>query len=247
MQRLRYGQLILVLFVSVLGSATLLAAPKDTTAVADGAKTDIPSDADLASQQCAGEEERFLPGDYYFCLGTQTYGKGHYEKARKFYTTAASWASKPAQYVLGIMALHGDHQPVNRPQALAWLAMAAERHRVDFEAAYTSNYAAATPAEQRAADALLQKMRPTYADATAAVRAEQRYRKSMASLANHDEGTICIATDMMRNQVHCIGMASLAQVVDKSAANVFDGWRGHVSVGEIQPAGPASAAPRKSQ
>ena len=225
------------------------ATPLAVSAATDGASTPqsavtAPSDADLANTQCAIGEERFLPGDYYYCIATQSYGEQRYGYAQKFFKTAASWASKPAQYVLGIMALDGDHQPVNRSLAIAWLALAAERPQSDYEVAYKSAYAGATVAERQAAEQLLATMRPTYADATAAVRAERRYVQGMAQLnrmntggANYCmEGVVTNAqSSMAPDPAQCLPIQVVAGAIDKAAVNVFDGWAGHVSVGALQP------------
>jgi len=222
--------------------AQAAAAPKDGDAV--------PSDKDLASANCAIGEERFLPADYYYCLASQEYGRGHIRNAQKFFTTAAGWASKPAQYVLGIMALDGDHQPVNRPLALAWLALASERPNSNFRQAYDTARQSATEQDRQAAEALLASMRPTYADATAAVRAERRYADGMAMLArlsNMDE-QYCMAgfTTLDRpvsNPADCPPAQAMVRVVDIAAANVFDGWIGHVQVGPLQQVAPPGAKP----
>lgn len=225
------------------------ALPLVVNAATDGAsapqKVDkTPSGADLAATQCAIGEERFLPGDYYYCVAKQTYGEQRYGYAQKFFTTAASWASKPAQYVLGIMALAGDHQPVNRPLALAWLALAAERPQSDFESAYKSAYASATAAERQAAERLLATMRPTYGDATAAVRAEKRYAQGMAELSRLNSGgsnycmegvTSLAQSSMTPDPSQCAPTQVVANAIDKAAVNVFDGWTGHVTVGVLQP------------
>lgn len=88
--------------------------------VAQAAPTVLtPTDAQLAGSRCVSGLEKFLPADYYYCLAAQTYGEHNDAQAQRFSHTAASWASKPAQYVLGVMALNGDHQPINRPLALA--------------------------------------------------------------------------------------------------------------------------------
>ena len=190
-------------------------------------------------------EEKFLPGDYYYCLGAQSYGKGYYTQARKFFTTAAGWASKPAQYVLGLMAQNGDQQPVNLPLALAWYTLAAERHRADFEAARAAALQHASAADRRAAEALLQSMRPTYADATAAVRAEERYHSGIAALSGKgaNSGVTCLEgvrplgsdPNDSNSTVACMQIPQLVQTIDQASTRVFDGWRGHVSVGELQP------------
>jgi hypothetical protein len=243
-----------LLLAGFLGAPMAVLATADGTPAAQKAEAP-PSDADLANAQCAIGEERFLPADYYYCLATQNYGVQHYAYAQKFFTTAASWASKPAQYVLGIMALNGDHQPVNRPLALAWLALAAERPQSSFKLAYTSAYASATPAERQAAEKLLVTMRPTYADATAAVRSEKRYTQGMAQLErlNGHDGMYCMegivpfsalsGSDAVEATSQCPPVQVVANAIDQAAAGVFDGWIGHVSVGPLQPvSGPAAAS-----
>ncbi|GAB2547508.1 hypothetical protein GCM10027065_18820 [Rhodanobacter koreensis] len=225
-----------------------LGVPWATTAATPGATSPqaakaAPSDADLANTSCAIGEEKFLPADYYYCLATQSYGQQHFDRAQKFFATAASWASKQAQYVLGIMALNGDHQPVNRPLALAWLTLAAERPQSPFKAAYTSAYAGATPAERQAAEKLLADMRPTYADATAAVRAEKRYAQGMAMLERLSSGnghycmegiTTPADPSVAGDPAQCPPIPAMTKALDTAAANVFDGWAGHVTVGALQ-------------
>lgn len=240
------------------GVALCLASLAGTPALAAGAgpeapaaASSAPSDTDLANATCAIGEEQFLPADYYYCLATQDYGSHRYAHAQKFFATAASWASKPAQYVLGIMALDGDHQPVNRPLAAAWLALAAERSQPPFAAAYARLAASLTPAERQAADELLARMRPIYGDATAAVRAEKRYAQGMARLASLTGagGHYCMAgiatsdgPDMGSDPEQCPPIQVMTKAIDQAAARVFDGWTGHVRVGPLQQVGAPTAA-----
>lgn len=232
----------------ILGTSAAMAASNATRAPA---ASPAPSDADLANSTCVIGEEQFLPGDYYYCLGTQSYGQHRYAQAQKFFATAASWASKPAQYVLGVMALHGDHQPVNRPLALAWLALASERPQSTFAAAFAALDAALAPAERHAADKLLAQMRPTYGDATAAVRAEKRYEQGMARLARLTGagGHYCMAgvataadPGMASDPEQCPPVQVMTKALDQVAAKVFDGWTGHVVVGPLQQVGTPPAA-----
>ena len=192
-----------------------------------------PSDADLAATQCLDAEEKFLPADYYYCLGTRSYGERNYASALKFFRTAASWASKPAQYVLGVMALNGDQQPINRPLALAWLTLATERSSSPFQRDHDALYKSSSAEERNKALALLATMRPVYGDATAAVRAERRYRNGVASLKNQD--VFCFGGTLTRSDTPaCVRAKYLVQTVDKKAGDVFDGWSGHVTVGPLQ-------------
>lgn len=231
--------------VLALAAAPLVLADTAATGAAQAQDGDeAPTDAELAGTDCAIGEERFLPADYYYCLATQNYGSHHYGYAQKFFTTAASWASKPAQYVLGVMALNGDHQPVNRPLALAWLTLASERPNSDYRKAYESLYKSASADERKAAEQLLATMRKTYADSTAAVRAEQRYTAGMAELTrlSNSGARYCMAGSgtLARPNVDptvCPTAQSVVKVVDTMAASVFDGWVGHVHVGPLQQVG----------
>lgn len=215
---------------------------QDSQAPAPSSSADmVPSDADLAAAHCVIGEERFLPGDYYYCLGGLTYGQQNYSQSVRFFTTAASWASKPAQYVLGVMALNGDHQPKNRALALAWLKLAAERSNSRFQAPYEEVYKASTQAERRAADSLLEKMRPIYGDATAAVRAEERYTEGMKWLARMNKGDshVCLAGMSTLDRPNadpsaCQSVQQVVTMVDRQATTVFEGWTGHVTVGPLQ-------------
>ena len=234
--------------IVAMPAAAMAASNATGTPVAAGS---VPSNADLANTACAIGEEQFLPGDYYYCIATQSYGERDYAQARRFFTTAARWASKPAQYVLGIMALDGDHQPVNRALAAAWLALAAERPQSPFAAASARLVASLTPAERQIADRLLAQMRPTYGDATAAVRAERRYADGMARLARLTGagGHYCMAgittpadTGMATDPEQCPPIQMMTKAIDQAAAKVFDGWTGHVEVGPLQPVDAPAAA-----
>ena len=235
-------QLAISLALAALAPMQAAAQTANTPMEQDGDA--VPSDADLANTSCTSGEERFLPGDYYYCLGTQSYGTQRYQNAQRFFTTAASWASKPAQYVLGVMALNGDQQPVNRPLGLAWLALASERSNADYKRAYDSAYNSATTEERRAADALLATMRPVYGDSTAAVRAEKRYVQGMAELTrlSNSGGNYCMQDDRAITREApgpsgCPSAKVVIQAVDTAAVNVFDGWVGHVQVGPLEQAG----------
>lgn len=234
-------------------AAPLAAGAQTVAPPASAASATAPSNAELAATQCAIGEERVLPGDYYYCLGQQNYGEQHYGYAKKFFTTAASWASKPAQYVLAIMALDGDHQPVNRPLALAWLALASERPESRFRPAYDAFNARVTADERQAAAQWLARLRPTYADATAAVRAEKRYAQGMATInrISATGGNYCMegSTDLadapsgQPDPSQCPPIQKTVSAIDQTAAELFDGWSGHVSIGPLQQVdAPATAA-----
>lgn len=234
-----------------LATVMILVAPlasAQTSSAAADADTP-PTDADLANTRCVTGEEKFLPGDYFYCLGSQTYGLGRYDNSQRFFKTAASWASKPAQYVLGVMALNGDHQPVNRPLALAWLTLASERANSDYQQARDTAWKNATAAERKAAEHELAALRPIYGDATAAPRAERRYADGMTMLnrLSNQGAKYCMAgmndpSKPPADPTSCPPVQMVMKTVDAAAVNVFDGWAGHVTVGSLQPAAPPEAA-----
>ncbi|WP_157956408.1 hypothetical protein [Dyella sp. C11] len=201
-------------------------------------------DVDLARTLCAPGEEKVLPADFYYCIAERSFGHGEVEQSQRLFKVAASWASKPAQYVLGVMALNGDHQPVNRPLGLAWLALSAERPNSSFRQAYETAYNSATPQERERSRSLLREMLPTYGDAVAAPRAERRYADGMARIArvaSRGDGISCMPADQNLGgdpytDNHCMTSQAMVQVIDKAAVNVFDGWTGHVQVGELSKA-----------
>lgn len=203
------------------------------------------TDADLAGNVCSITEEKFLPSDYFYCLASAAYGSHRYEAAQKHFRTAASWGSKAAQYVLGVMALNGDQQPVDRPLALAWFSLAAERHQADFQAVQQQLAANLTPAERQTADDLLQKMRSDFGDAVAAERAERRYRESMQLLTRRgDRKDFCFSgivrgggfsASGSNSSILCVPIPKLTETLDQVASREFEGWAGHVTVGPIQP------------
>lgn len=207
------------------------------------------TDRSLAESTCVIGEEAFVPGDYYYCLAGQSYGEKNYGQSRRFFTTAAGWASKPAQFMLGLMAFNGDQQAVNRPLGLAWLALAAERGQPRFSSALAAARTKASAADWAAAQDILAQLQPTYGDAKAAPRAEERYRLGMQKLRQTEAnaGSYCMAGMVPMSQLsnrsegassamasHCPPVEQVVQAIDHSADALFDGWNGHVEVGPLQ-------------
>lgn len=237
------------LTVGIIGASHAQVAPATSAAMsasATSAPASTPTDAQLAGSRCVIGLEKFLPADYYYCLAAQTYGEHNVADAQRFFHTAASWASKPAEYVLGVMALNGDHQPVNRPLALAWLTLAAERHTARFAEAADELRKRLPPREVRESDTLRRGLEPVYADATAAPRAEARYRDGMRMLRSPATGSnYCMAgmtdfrdlaggTASSEQAMRCPPTVVVAQQIDQKAADVFEDWKGHVTVEPLQ-------------
>lgn len=167
----------------VLSLAALVAAP---LAMAGERPQPLPDQKDIVSRSlmpCPGGLERFLPGDYYFCSAARNYWSGNEGLAREGLKDAARWASKPAQYALGVMYFNGDHAVKNRPLGLAWLAIAAERHDPSYEPTFISAYQQVTPEELAQANAYWKDLKTTYADDVAAPRAERRFDREYQQIA----------------------------------------------------------------
>jgi len=247
-KRLRLPASFLLGALAAFGGAGVAANAEDT------APAPPPTSEQLARAKCVSGMEKFLPGAYFYCLGAQSYGQNQHRYADRFFKEAASWASKPAEYVLGVMALNGDGEPVNRPLALAWFALAAERQTPRFEQPYDALKSSMSTAELGKADDYLASLRKTYGDAVAAPRAERRYRDGVNQLPKtaaetnycisgaRDYGASTGAADApegggsMGAAQACGTAEAVVRFVDSQAGDVFEGWSGHVSVGAIQPA-----------
>ncbi|WP_213949437.1 hypothetical protein [Luteibacter sp. dw_328] len=194
-------------------------------------------------QPCPGGLERFFPGEYYFCAAANDFWSGHMGRARENLKDAARWASKPAQYALGVMYFNGDHADKNRPLGLAWLAIAAERHDPAYEPAFISAYRQATPEELAQADAYWKELKPVYADAVAAPRAGKQFDRAYHEIewAANFGGSVFIdgvfmptvSTPTADNEPLLSGF-SVARLLQSQKAMYFYGYDSHVFVGEAE-------------
>jgi len=192
-------------------------------------------------QPCPGGLERFLPGEYYFCAAARDFWSGHEGLARENLKDAARWASKPAQYALGVMYFNGDHAQKNRPLGLAWLALAAERHDPAYEPGFVSAYQHATPEEIAQANAYWQEMKPVYADAVAGPRAERQFDRAYKELAWAADFGGSVFIDGVFMPTSAMASAdnlplqsgfSVGRLLQSQKAMYFYGYESHVFVGD---------------
>lgn len=215
---------------------------------------------ELAQLDCLSGVERFLPGVYYYCVGVRDVARGKNDRARSMLQIAAGWGSKQAQFLLGVGYYKGDLQPRDRAHGLAWLKLASERKDPVYLAVFVSAWKQATPQEQASAQQLWRTMSPVYGDQRAARRAELRFRHERDALLARRQTNgqqTCIAglttgkiepLPVMRgfddNTSACSGTEISAVFVvkrlDSYAEQLFNGWKGRVSVGDLQvvPASP---------
>jgi hypothetical protein len=202
----------------------------------------------LANARCVIGLEDYVPAHYYYCLAIKSYGLQRYRDTHRFLLEASRWGSKQAEYLLGIMALDGDHQAIDKPLALAWFSLAAERHGEFYETAYQQLRASMSEKDIAASKALVQRLGPDFTDAMAADRAEDRYQQGMLKLhAMRKNDTICLSGMIDWNHVngnaspdvaraaaaHCPTPRTLENIVNADAEDVFEGWGGHVTVGPL--------------
>lgn len=139
--------------------------------------------SDIGRIVCAEGAERYLPGDYYFCAANKALQLGDPGKALAMYEVSAGWGDKRSMFNLGLLYLRGEVVARNEALALAWLALSAERPTDLLQRqVLAASWTAASPETRAAADALWNRMKPTYADAVALARAKHRYDRETAKL-----------------------------------------------------------------
>lgn len=244
-------------------SSVAPAAGTALTASEHAAGTSPPAAAEASRRaediDCPGGLERFLPGIYYYCVGARREARQPPQPAIEMLKMAASWGSKPAQFLLGLNYYRGEGVAQDRAQGLAWLGLATERDDPTYLAVFRSAWLKASPAEQARANQLWKALKPRYADAVAARRAEQRYLRARRELVRNEVygAQVCIAGLTSQSVVPtrsipdtpadgCVGSIPVelaAQQVDNYAAYLFQGYQGHVVVGTPVPATPSATEP----
>ncbi len=186
-----------------------------------------------AVYSCAEGYERLLPGEYYACRARYHFERKHYSQLMETLKEAAHWASKDAQYTLGLIYLNGDVPgvPSNRPQAIAWLALAAERKDATYAHMYSLVCLHSTPVEIRAGAVMFQKMSLEYGDKVAGTLAVRRFNREMKPIedAANRGGLMWLSgfSPFPEN-----GVTMLVRL-HGMADNFFEGLRGTVTVGEL--------------
>jgi len=233
----------LVLLCSVAGAASA----NQAASTSSDAKAEIRR----TIQGCAQGLERLLPGDYYFCAAARDLSHGHNAASRERLRDAAHWASKPAQYALGLMYFNGDEGPSNRPLGLAWLAIADERHDPRFEGAFVQAYTQATPAERAQANEYWLTLKEDYSDAVAGQRARRRFNNEMRDIeaASMFGGSVFIDgitppdgpgfgqfNSGESSRVSGSHGFAVNRSLNKAGEAFFRGMAGTVTVGDVTPA-----------
>jgi hypothetical protein len=161
-----------------------------------GRSADLPpryssqDDVERAHLAYGAPEDNARPGEIFFRKGAYAYIKQDYAFAVDMYKVAASWAYKPAEYNLAVMYLKGDGVPINRPLAMAWMALAAERDDQDYVQARELIYADLSKTEFARANEIWRGLKKTYGDQVALSRAKARWADVRNNVTGSHVGSI---------------------------------------------------------
>ena len=160
-----------------------------SAAAADATSFDSDSTANKPAQWNFGTPESDgRPGIYYFYRGVEAVDRKQFAFARDMYEASASWGYKPAQYNLAIMYAKGEGVAIDKPRAMAWAALAAERGDKDYVEAREVIYATLTKDEFAQANVIWRDLKPTYADEHALRRAKARWAEVKAAMTGSPTG-----------------------------------------------------------
>jgi Sel1 repeat-containing protein len=179
-----------LLAAAIIAALVALLVPRSAAA---GDAPDYSSDAmsNLPSQWGFGTpEEDGRPGQYYFVKAIDASKRRQYRFAIDMYQASASWAYKPAQYNLAIAYLKGDGVPVDKPRAMAWAALAAERNDAEYVEARELIYADLSNAQFAKANDIWRELKTTYADDVALERAKTRWAQVKAGITGSRVGGV---------------------------------------------------------
>ena len=141
-----------------------------------------------ANQTFGTPEDAARPGKKFFFTAVRALREKDYAFTVNMYEVSASWGYKPAQYNLGIMYLKGEGIPVDRPRAMAWMALAAERGEPSYVQARELLYADLSKEEFTRANEIWRELKGTYADDIAFARAKARWAQTRAAMTGSRVG-----------------------------------------------------------
>lgn len=185
---MRTRNLLVPALVSALAS---LAAPRAALAIDDAPNYNSRDTTERPARWGFGTpEEDGRPGQYFYYRAVDAVKHGQFKFAIDMYETSASWAYKPAQYNLAVMYAKGEGVPVDKPRAMAWAALAAERGDKDYVDAREVIYADLTRDEFAQANEIWRDLKKTYGDDVALERAKARWAQVKANITGSRVGGI---------------------------------------------------------
>jgi Sel1 repeat-containing protein len=176
---------------ALISAFAVFATPRAALAVDDAPNYNSRDTTERPAQWGFGTpEEDGRPGQYFFYRAVDAMKHKQYKFAVDMYETSASWAYKPAQYNLAVMYMKGEGIAVDKPRAMAWAALAAERGDKEYVDAREVIYADLSKDEFAKANEIWRDLKKTYADAIALDRAKTRWAQVKAGITGSRVGGI---------------------------------------------------------
>jgi tetratricopeptide (TPR) repeat protein len=122
--------------------------------------------------------------------GLAAYKQGEFEEAHGYFRRAARFADKPSQGMLAEMLWKGEGVAQDRPQAYAWMDLAAERAYKTMLMQRERFWEAMTPDEQARAVEVGKDLYAEYGDAVAKPRLERKMRFARRASAGSRTGFV---------------------------------------------------------
>ena len=180
-----------LLVAALVSALAAFAAPRIASAVDDAPNYNSRDTTERPAQWGFGTpEEDGRPGQYFYYRAVDAMKHKQYKFAIDMYETSASWAYKPAQYNLAVMYAKGEGIAVDKPRAMAWAALAAERGDQDYIDAREAIYADLTKDEFAKANEIWRDLKKTYADTVALERAKTRWAQVKAGITGSRVGGV---------------------------------------------------------
>ncbi len=174
-------------------AAALAAAvvPRSAGAIEDAPNYNSPATTERPAAWGFGTpEEDGRPGQYFFYRAVDAVKHQQVKFAIDMYETSASWAYKPAQYNLAVIYMKGEGVAIDKPRAMAWAALAAERGDQEYVDARELIYADLTKDEFANANAIWRDLKKTYGDDVALERAKERWAQVKANITGSRVGGV---------------------------------------------------------
>ena len=126
--------------------------------------------------------------------GLKAWEKGDYEEALKLFKRSARYADKPSQGMIAEMLWRGEGTAQNRPEAYAWMDLAAERKYRPMLIQREIYWESLNAQEREAAVAVGKGLYETYGDAVAQPRLEIKMRQAKKKSAGSRTGFVANLT-----------------------------------------------------
>ena len=180
-----------ILLPALISALAGLLAPRVAAAIEDAPNYNSTDTTEMPAQWGFGTpEEDGRPGQYYFYKAVEAIKHKEYKFAIDMYQVSASWAYKPAAYNLAVMYLKGEGVAIDKPRAMAWVALASERGDQEYVDARELIYAELTNDEFGKANEIWRELKKTYGDAVALERAKTRWAQVKANITGSRVGAI---------------------------------------------------------